>query len=424
MHVRVIHVAAVQRRPADVDDVAVLKDDVRDLLRPGFRSDLQSLAPVVPDHAVPHEDVPEDVVVLPPPVHGRPHRRLHVSLIIAVKALHADRVVEGPEEAVFDPHIPAVVHIDPVGVVPPAADDLHVPDRQTPAPDGADVVHQGIPDGDAVDFHVRAVFQLNGVLPDRVVHGGVVVLRIRFPEDPRPVPAVVEDPPPEDPDIVGIHGGNTGIHHRPFVEKEGLPGMKRDLSRVMLPRTEIPHGGIGEIHAVIRQGIGKDVQGIVSAGRLHGEVRGMREREEDPPVPGDLRHDPQRMRTDHNLVSRLLRRDFKPERLVRLEGEEIHALRLIEAPLMPRPAAVVGESRNPRRMERHRLTVDFHRVAVVGHVIRDHGTDSVTHGTPPFSFSEVRQISAHTRRTPPPVCVPPSNGLYHTLPGRATGFPG
>ena len=126
--IRIVHVGAVQSDAGYVNNVAVFENDVADLLSAGLRTDLQALAPVVPNGAVLYQHVLKHIVGLAVAVHRLADSFFHIALIVAVEALNTDGIVEGAQEAVVDQHIHAVVHIDAVGIIPPAADDLYIGD--------------------------------------------------------------------------------------------------------------------------------------------------------------------------------------------------------------------------------------------------------------------------------------------------------
>ena len=184
--IRIIHIHAVQNSVHDMNDVAIGKDDVADFFGSGLCADFQALAPVVVKNTVADPNIAEHIVADAVVV--------HISFVLGVvKALNADAVIKGTQETVVDDHIFTVVHIDAVGIIPPATNNFHIADVDILTAHGADVIDQGVPDGDAINADAGAVFQLDGVFPVGIINGFIIEVFTGFKEDGFFVTAVVQN---------------------------------------------------------------------------------------------------------------------------------------------------------------------------------------------------------------------------------------
>ena len=78
------------------------------------------------ENAVFNNNILENVIALSASVHGFLNRHFNIPRIVAVKAFYTDAVVKGSDKTVVDIYVYAVVHINSVGVVSPATNDLHI----------------------------------------------------------------------------------------------------------------------------------------------------------------------------------------------------------------------------------------------------------------------------------------------------------
>ena len=93
---------------------------------------------------------------------------------------------------------------------------------------------------DVIDFlERRDTGELDGVLPDGIVDGFLVVFGAVCKEKLRLVSAVVQNASSQDPDVFCVDGADAGVDHSTLVDKQGLTALQGDLSRVMDTGSEI-----------------------------------------------------------------------------------------------------------------------------------------------------------------------------------------
>ena len=163
-----------------MDEITASEGNVADFFGSRFRANLEALAPIIPNYAVFHYNVFENVIGLSVSIHRLVNCRLYVTVVIAVEALDTDRIVKGTDKAIRNMNVHTVVHINSVGIVSPATNDFYVFYPEIFATNRANIINQRVANGDTVDYNVLAVFQLHGVLTYRVVYRCAVVFLVCF----------------------------------------------------------------------------------------------------------------------------------------------------------------------------------------------------------------------------------------------------
>ncbi len=258
------------------------------------------------------------------------------------------------------------MHVDAVGVVPPAAYNLDAANPKPAAADRADVVDQRIAYRYPVDKDVRAVFKLNRVTANRIVYGGFVVFFICFEQNLFFIPAVVEYSPAENRDFFGVCCRNAGVYHRAGVEIKSLAAFKLDIADVMLAGAEIYDVFGGFVWNIRFRRVDEKVKRVSSAVRLKREVSRTGQGKANLAARGYLRRNSEGIGAQNRLFRRFREGNFKIQRLVRLHREELNYFGLVERALMSRPAAVVGHGGDAGGICRDNSAVDFNGIAALG----------------------------------------------------------
>lgn len=336
--IAVVDVADIQRRAGNADHLAMAENDVVHPLGARFHADVQGVAPVVPDHAVFHEDV----------------RAVVAEIDIA---LDAHGIVVRAQKTAGNARVRGVVHIDAVGIVPPVADEFDVFHIKIAARERGDVVDQRIADHDSLDAHVVAADELHGVLALGVEAVGIRIIGLDFAHDLLFAAAVIEDAAAADADIIRVFGMKPAVHHRGFVDVYRLPAVQLHDADVVKPRPEVQNVLPFRFLRVFLRYVAEKMDRVpVTARHEHAAAR-LFGHEADL-VPADGKHFPRRARFEHGALYGIFPFDDDLRVLVRLETDEIREIALVFRTLMPRPAAVDGIGGNVRRLHGRGLSAD------------------------------------------------------------------
>ena len=221
-----------------VNDVAVFKDHVGDLRRARLGTDLESPAPVVPDHATAGPHVADRTIV--------------EGAAPGLQPLEHQAVVERSHEAVADRDALAVTQIDAIGVVPPEADELDVRDLGVGASQQGAAPLVWVAHHHALNPDVSAVGQANG-------SASLAAFEV----------TTINDPAPEHPDVGGPVRLDAAMNDRATRDVDRLSTLERDLAGPMHAGAEVAHSGLALRRRIALWGGGEQVQGVVAAIDLH-----------------------------------------------------------------------------------------------------------------------------------------------------------